>query len=166
MEIMLPHLCQKSQTFELFPDVNYDNYDDFYDRIDLQAYYEESTMICFSNTGKYAVIRVRGNYDPQTFDGMNEDEFTPVYFRSVFVLNMETMSIVLREYLATGSYTVPQLHPVDFWRPNQNSVPSLSVQFWVRWLAMLSTICPTREEIARKDSNAVRSCISAGIQVE
>ena len=73
---------------KLFPDISYE--DDSYKDIDVQDYYELRPRLDFSRDGKYAVIRVRGYFDPQGCGG----DFSPIYVRSFFLMDMETLEIV------------------------------------------------------------------------
>lgn len=77
--------------FQLFPEISYE--DDSYQKIDTGCYYHETTEVDFSASEKYAVIRVRGDYDPQESDGRKE-LFTPIYFSSVYLLDLQTLEIV------------------------------------------------------------------------
>lgn len=52
--------------FQLFSDINYE--DDSFQSVDLCCYYMQWTRIDFSNTGRYAAVRVRGDYNPQEGD--------------------------------------------------------------------------------------------------
>lgn len=76
--------------FKLFSEISYE--DDSYQEIDTGCYYNEATEVDFSPSGKYVIIRVRGDYDPQEGD-RRKILFTPIYFSSVFVLNIHTMQI-------------------------------------------------------------------------
>lgn len=78
----------------LFEEISYE--DTSYQDIDAGCYYKEYTRIDFSNTGRYAAIRVRGDYDPQDADGRDELT-TPLYFRSVFLLDLSTLDICFQE---------------------------------------------------------------------
>ena len=73
---------------KLFPEVTYE--DASYGEIDVQGYYSFETRLDLSGDGRYAVIRVRGEYDPQCGDG----EFSPVYVRSFFLMDMASLEIV------------------------------------------------------------------------
>lgn len=75
---------------KLFPEVSYK--DESYRELDLCCYYNERTQVTFSPTEKYMEIRVRGDFDPQAADGV-EELFTPTYFRTVFLVDMETLDI-------------------------------------------------------------------------
>ncbi|MBQ6695193.1 MAG: hypothetical protein IJN16_00645 [Lachnospiraceae bacterium] len=75
----------------LFEEVSYE--DDTYKELDFCCYYNENTRVDFSPSGKYMAIRVRGDYDPQDADGRQE-LFTPLYFRTVFVMDMNTFEII------------------------------------------------------------------------
>ena len=70
----------------LFDDVCYE--DDSYEDIDTYCYYNEHTRLDFSPSGRWLAVRVRGDFDPQEEDGRTE-YFTPLYFRSVFVIDMD-----------------------------------------------------------------------------
>lgn len=84
--------CEVVKQIRLFQEVSYD--DESYMDLDLCCYYNERTQVTFSPTGKYMEIRVRGDYDPQSEDGRSIDEiFTPIYFRNVFLVDMETLDI-------------------------------------------------------------------------
>lgn len=84
--------CELVKQIRLFQEVSYE--DDSYLEVDLCCYYNEKTQVTFSPTEKYMEIRVRGDYDPQVEDGIDEDElFTPIYFRSVFLVDMETLEL-------------------------------------------------------------------------
>lgn len=76
---------------KLFPEIIYE--DDSYLDIDLQGYFGLETRLDFSPDGKYAVIRVRGEFDPQGDGG----EFSPVYIRSFFLMDMESLEIVFSD---------------------------------------------------------------------
>ncbi len=76
---------------KLFPEVSYE--DDSYLNIDVQDYYFLGPRLDFSRDGKYAVIRVRGEYDPQSGTG----DFSPVFIRSFFLMDMETLEIVFSD---------------------------------------------------------------------
>ena len=78
----------------LFEEISYE--DISYQSIDPGCYYNEYTRIDFNNTGRYAAIRVRGDYDPQDADGRDELT-TPLYFRSVFLLDLSTLDICFQE---------------------------------------------------------------------
>ncbi len=81
--------------FILFEEISYE--DTSYQSIDLGCYYNEYTRIDFSNTGRYAAIRARGgHYDPQAADG-RDGLTTPLYFRSVFLLDLSTLDICFQE---------------------------------------------------------------------
>lgn len=88
------HTKKLIKKMKLFDDVCYE--DESYKGIDLCCYYNELTQVDFSNTGCYAAVRVRGDYDPQEGDGRKE-LFTPIFFRSVFVIDLHTLTICLRE---------------------------------------------------------------------
>lgn len=79
----------------LFPQISYD--DKSYQLIELECYYNEYTRVDFSNTGRYAAIRVRGDYDPQGADGDNIELTTPLYLRSVFLFDLNTLEICFKE---------------------------------------------------------------------
>lgn len=74
----------------LFPEVNYSN--DSFQKIDWCCYYNEHTRVDFSESGKYAVVRVRGDFDPQESDG-RDNLFTPVYFCSFFIIDLCSFEI-------------------------------------------------------------------------
>ena len=76
---------------KLFPEVTYE--DDSYRDIDVQDYYELETRLDFSRDGRYAVIRVRGYSDPQGCGG----QFSPIYVRSFFLMDMKTLEIVFSD---------------------------------------------------------------------
>lgn len=76
---------------KLFPEVTYE--DASYGEIDVQGYYSFETRLDLSGDGRYAVIRVRGEYDPQSGDG----EFSPVYVRSFFLMDMGSLEIVFSD---------------------------------------------------------------------
>lgn len=76
---------------KLFPEVSYE--DDSFKDIDDQGYYDMYPRLDFSRDGKYAVIRVRGYFDPQSYGG----DFSPVYVRSFFLMDMETLEIVFSD---------------------------------------------------------------------
>lgn len=80
--------------FQLFSDINYE--DDSFQSVDLCCYYMQWTRIDFSNTGRYAAVRVRGDYDPQEGDGRS-NVFTPVYFRSIFLIDLLRLEVCLQE---------------------------------------------------------------------
>lgn len=82
--------CEVVKQIKLFEEVTYQ--DKSFQDLDLCCYYNERTQITFSPTEKYMAIRVRGDYDPQEGDGRIE-LFTPIYFRSVFLVDMETLEI-------------------------------------------------------------------------
>lgn len=82
------------KSFRLFSDISYE--DDSYQLIDLCCYYQESTEIIFSNTGRYCAIRVRGDYDPQEGDG-RKNLFTPVYFRSIFIIDLYQLRLCFQD---------------------------------------------------------------------
>ena len=95
----------KSGTVEkedhLFPEISYekDDIDEVYKGIEFTGYYELHTVVQFSKSGRYAVIRIRGKYDPQSTDGWEPEEcITPIYLRSVFLMDMKTNEIFIREY--------------------------------------------------------------------
>lgn len=73
---------------KLFPEVSYE--DNSFKDIDDQGYYDMYPRLDFSRDGKYAVIRVRGYFDPQSYGG----DFSPIYVRSFFLMDMETLEIV------------------------------------------------------------------------
>lgn len=73
---------------KLFPEVSYE--DNSFKDIDDQGYYDMYPRLDFSRDGKYAVIRVRGYFDPQSYGG----DFSPVFVRSFFLMDMETLEIV------------------------------------------------------------------------
>lgn len=75
-----------AKEFRLFDDVCYE--DDSYQDIDTFCYYNEYTRLDFSSSGRWLAVRVRGDFDPQEEDGRTE-YFTPLYFRSVFVIDMD-----------------------------------------------------------------------------
>ena len=80
--------------YHLFPEVDYSN--DSFQEIDWCCYYNEHTRVDFSESGKYAVVRVRGDFDPQESDG-REDLFTPVYFCSFFIIDLCSFEICLSD---------------------------------------------------------------------
>lgn len=80
--------------FISFSEINYE--DDSFQQVDMCCYYNERTQVDFSNTGRYAAIRVRGDFDPQESDGKTEI-FTPVYFRSVFVIDLVKLAVCFQE---------------------------------------------------------------------
>ena len=90
IDISMKCICKH---FRFFPEVNYEN-TSFQD-IDMCCYYNEYTQLDFSHSGKYLAIRVRGLYDPQESDGRS-DLFTPIYMRSVFVVDMDINEEVFR----------------------------------------------------------------------
>ena len=75
----------------LFEEVSYE--DDSFQELDTCCYYMEHTRVDFSPSGKYMVIRVRGDFDPQDSDG-RRDLFTPDYFRTVFVMDMDALELI------------------------------------------------------------------------
>ena len=84
---------------KLFPEIDYDDEtfdDDAFDEIDLGAYYMIETMAHFSPSGRYAVLRVRGDYDPESEDPCYSH--TPVYLRSVFVVDLQTLQTVIEDH--------------------------------------------------------------------
>lgn len=81
------------RSWKLFQDISYE--DDSYQNIDLCCYYNEATEVDFSPWGRYAILRVRGDYDPQEGDGRTEI-FTPVYFSSVFLVDLQTLELVFQ----------------------------------------------------------------------
>ena len=90
-----------AKEYHLFPEISYEkgDIDEVYEGINFTGYYELYTLVQFSRLGRYAVIRVRGQYDPQSTDGWDSDDLiTPIYLRSVFVINMKTDEIIIREY--------------------------------------------------------------------
>lgn len=90
-----------TKEYHLFPEISYekDDIDEVYEGINFTGYYDLHTLVQFSRLGRYAAIRVRGQYDPQSTDGWDPDDLiTPVYLRSVFVMNMKTGEIIIREY--------------------------------------------------------------------
>ena len=89
---------------QLFEEVNYD--DDSYQELDTCCYYMEHTRVDFSPSGKYVVIRVRGHFDPQDSDGRSV-LFTPDYFRTVFVMDMDTFEIIF-------TYSYPHNEEQDY----------------------------------------------------
>ena len=82
----------------LFEEISYNYKDSSFQPIDIGCYYYEYTRVDFSSTGRYAAIRVRGYYDPQSADGLDDYEAaTPLYFRSVFLLDLSTLDICFQE---------------------------------------------------------------------
>lgn len=81
--------------FRFFPEVNYEN--SSFQEIDMCCYYNEYTQLDFSCSGKYLAIRVRVIYDPQESDG-RIDLFTPIYMRSVFVIDMDIQEKIFDYY--------------------------------------------------------------------
>lgn len=75
----------------LFEEVCYE--DTSYESIYTGSYYDEITRVDFSSTGRYAAIRVRGNFDPSN----PSDGDTPLYFRTVFLLDLATLEICFQE---------------------------------------------------------------------
>lgn len=75
-----------AKEFRLFDDVCYE--DGSYQDIDTFCYYNEFTRLDFSPSGRWLAVRVRGDFDPQEEDSRTE-YFTPLYFRSVFVIDMD-----------------------------------------------------------------------------
>lgn len=82
--------CKVVKHIRLFEEICYNQ--EFYHELDLCCYRFERTQVTFSPTEKYMEIRVRGNFDPQAADGIAE-LFTPTYFRTVFLVDMETLDI-------------------------------------------------------------------------
>lgn len=76
----------------LFEEVCYE--DTSYQSIYTGSYYNEVTRVDFSSTGRYAAIRVRGDFDPSN---PSQDGSTPLYFRTVFLLDLTTLEICFRE---------------------------------------------------------------------
>ena len=81
-----PQTGRVVREFHLFDDVRYE--DDSFQDIDTYCYYNEHTRLDFSPSGRWLAVRVRGDFDPQEEDGRTE-YFTPLYFRSVFVIDMD-----------------------------------------------------------------------------
>lgn len=86
------------KTIQLFDEISYDGdpIDDVVESIDTFCYYTERTQIDFSSTGQYAAVRVRGDYDPQQ-EGGEDVIYTPLYFRSVFIINLSNLEIFFQE---------------------------------------------------------------------
>lgn len=82
------------KSYKLFRGFSYE--DDSYKNIFMCCYYSPITRVDMSSTGRYVVIRVRGDYDPQDADG-REFLTTPVYFRSCFIIDMQTLDIIIEE---------------------------------------------------------------------
>lgn len=82
------------KSFRLFPNIHYEN--DSFKSVDMCCYYQERTQVNFSSTGHYAAIRVTGIFDPQESDGRKKI-FTPVYFRSVFVIDLLNLEVCFQE---------------------------------------------------------------------
>ena len=81
-----PQTGRVVREFRLFDDVRYE--DGSFQDIDTYCYYNEHTRLDFSPSGRWLAVRVRGDFDPQEEDGRTE-YFTPLYFRSVFVIDMD-----------------------------------------------------------------------------
>ena len=81
-----PETGQAAARFRLFDEVRYE--DESYQDVDTYCYYNEHTHLDFSPSGRWLAVRVRGDFDPQEEDGRTE-YFTPLYFRSVFVIDMD-----------------------------------------------------------------------------
>ena len=77
----------------LFEDVDYNTKS--FEEIDTCCYYNEYTRIDFSSSGQYMVARVRGDFDPQESDG-RQNMFEPIYFRSVFIFDMQTLKMIFK----------------------------------------------------------------------
>lgn len=75
---------------KLFQDISYE--DESYKKAVLCGYYDELTQVTFSPSGRYIEVRVRGDFDPQDTNGRDEIS-TPIYFRSVFLIDMETLEV-------------------------------------------------------------------------
>ena len=86
-----PETGQAAARFRLFDEVRYE--DESYQDIDTYCYYNEHTRLDFSPSGRWLAVRVRGDFDPQEEDGRRE-HFTPQYFRSVSVIDMERRTLV------------------------------------------------------------------------
>ncbi len=95
---------QVVKQLRLFEEVRYE--DDSFRELDTCCYYMEHTRVDFSPTGKYMVIRVRGHFDPQDSDGRS-DLFTPDYFRTIFVMDMDTPEIIF-------TYSYPHEEEKDY----------------------------------------------------
>lgn len=104
--------------FQLFPDINYE--DNSFEEVDMCCYYEERTQVDFSNTGRYAAIRVRGIYDPQEADG-REVIFTPVYFSSIFIIDLFHLEICFQEDYSDVQEENKNLASIAF-SPNDNYI--------------------------------------------
>lgn len=76
----------------LFDEICYE--DTSYQSIDTYYYCNETTRVDFSSTGRYAAIRVRGDVDPSSETARRA---TPLYFRSVFLLDLTTLDICFQE---------------------------------------------------------------------
>lgn len=96
----------------LFEEVDY-NVNSFED-IDTCCYYNEYTRIDFSISGRYMSARVRGDFDPQDSDGRTI-MFEPVFFRSVFVFDVETRELIFKySYPEEEKYKATSLGTIAF----------------------------------------------------
>lgn len=109
VELATGKICEKVC---LFDDIDYDR-DSFKD-LDTCCYYNEYTQIDFSASGRYMSARVRGDFDPQESDG-RKIMFEPVFFRSVFVFDMNTRALVFEySYPEAENYKATSLGTIAF----------------------------------------------------
>lgn len=102
--------------FRLFDGVRYE--DDSYQSIDTYCYYYEYTRLDFSPSGRWLAVRVRGAFDPQEEDGWTE-HYTPVYFRTLFVLDMDRLELAFSHVFEDESPGYENLAALAF-HPEEN----------------------------------------------
>lgn len=142
--------------FRLFSCVNYEH--NSFEEIDTCCYYDELTQVDFSNTGRYVAIRVRGNYDPQCADGL-EVIFTPVYFRSIFIIDLLNLELCFYEDYNNVQSEYKNLASIAF-SPNDNYIAMGALGTIVKVFCITSGEClgEFSSLVWISDSCGIRDC--------
>jgi len=142
--------------FKLFSDISYE--DDSFEEIETCCYYDERTQVDFSNTGRYAAIRVRAIFDPQAA-GAEKVIFTPVYFSSVFIVDLYNLELCFYEYYNDVQEEYKNLASIAF-SPNDNYIAMGALGTIVKVFCIANKKCLGKFSslVWISDSTAIKDC--------